>query len=182
MNTECSTDSRKPTLVPVIAENETTPLCEAAPLCHGQETVAGLGDCATTGNCAKKRQAVAGLSRWQRFDRVTIGFWLGGATLGTGGCILGACTPYHHPVAIAISVTWWGIYLGCLGASLGALFGLFIDKNGRTRWTLDGQVNHETPSNPCLGTDCPQVVLAKENNDVSQHDSEEVTMPRRTEP
>ena len=146
VNTECSTDSRKPTLVPVTAEDEATPLC------HGLLTVAPSGDHATTGTCARKRQAVARLSRWRRFDRVSIGFWLGGATLGTGGCILGACMPYHHPVAIAISVTWWGIYLGCFGASLGALFGSFTDKNGRSRWILDGQVNHETPTNSCLGT------------------------------
>jgi hypothetical protein len=33
--------------------------------------------------------------------------------------------PYHYPVAMAISVIWWGIYIGCLGASLGALFALF---------------------------------------------------------
>jgi hypothetical protein len=31
--------------------------------------------------------------------------------------------PYHQPVGIAISVIWWGIYFGCFGASLGALFG-----------------------------------------------------------
>jgi hypothetical protein len=120
VNTECSTDSRKPTLVPVTAEDEATPLCHGSP---DRGTVSG--DRATTGSaptdtCARKRQAVAGLSRWRRFDRVSIGFWLGGATLGTGGCILGACMPYHHPVGIAISVIWWGIYLGCFGASLGA--------------------------------------------------------------
>jgi hypothetical protein len=39
--------------------------------------------------------------------------------------------PYHHPVGIAISVIWWGIYLGCFGASLGALVGLFTDKNAQ---------------------------------------------------
>jgi hypothetical protein len=33
--------------------------------------------------------------------------------------------PYHHPVAMSISVIWWGIYLGCFGASLGGLFGSF---------------------------------------------------------
>jgi hypothetical protein len=111
VNTEYSTDSRKPTLVPLIAENE-----------------------AWTGTIrAGTRPAVASPSR--RFDRVSIGFWLGGATLGTGGCILGGCMPYHHPVAIAISVIWWGIYIGCFGASLGGLFGLFTHcapSSGRT--------------------------------------------------
>jgi hypothetical protein len=33
--------------------------------------------------------------------------------------------PYHYPVASAISMIWWGFYFGCLGASLGALAGLF---------------------------------------------------------
>jgi len=52
---------------------------------------------------------------------LTIGFWLGGSLLGTAGCILGVCMPYHHPAAVVISVIWWGAYLGCLGASVGAL-------------------------------------------------------------
>jgi hypothetical protein len=36
--------------------------------------------------------------------------------------------PYQHPVAVAISVLWWGIYLGCFGASVGALIGLFTER------------------------------------------------------
>jgi hypothetical protein len=111
VNTECSTDSRKLTLAAVIAESEPW----------------------TGTTRAERRRAVASPSR--RFDRVSIGCWLGGATFGIGGCILGGCMPYHHPVAIAISVIWWGIYIGCLGASLGALFGLFTQcapSSGRT--------------------------------------------------
>ena len=101
VNTECFTASRKPALVPVIAENE-----------------------AWTGTSRPgRRRAVANPSR--RLDRVSMGLWLGGVTLGTGGCIFGGCMPYHYPVAMAISVIWWGIYIGCLGASLGALFALF---------------------------------------------------------
>jgi hypothetical protein len=69
-------------------------------------------------------QLAANPSR-RRFGWDVIGFWLGGAVLGGGGCILGACMPYRHPVGVAISVLWWGIYLGCFGASLGALFGLW---------------------------------------------------------
>jgi hypothetical protein len=34
--------------------------------------------------------------------------------------------PYTHPVAIAISMIWWGIYAGCFGPSLGALLGLLM--------------------------------------------------------
>jgi hypothetical protein len=65
----------------------------------------------------------------RRFDRVALGFWLGGAGVGTAGCIFGACLPNHHPVAVAVSVLWWGIYLGCLGASIGALFGLMTERH-----------------------------------------------------
>jgi len=63
----------------------------------------------------------------RRFDR-TIGLWLGGALLGVGGCILGACMPYRHPVAVTISALWWGIYVGCFGASIGALLGLWAEQ------------------------------------------------------
>jgi hypothetical protein len=62
-----------------------------------------------------------------RSPRSTIGFWLGGGLLGTAGCILGVCMPYHYPVALVISALWWGIYLGCLGGSVGALIALFTE-------------------------------------------------------
>jgi hypothetical protein len=32
--------------------------------------------------------------------------------------------PYHHALAMGLSVLWWGVYFGCLGASIGALLGL----------------------------------------------------------
>jgi hypothetical protein len=58
-------------------------------------------------------------------DRVTLGFWVGGVVLFTVGCILGGSQPYQHPAARMVSVAWWGIYIGCLGAGIGALLGLF---------------------------------------------------------
>jgi hypothetical protein len=67
------------------------------------------------------------LARSSRLARRTIGFWLGAALLGTGGCILGACMPYHRPVAVVISVLWWGLYFGCFGGSIGALLGLWAE-------------------------------------------------------
>src|SRR5215471_6137835 len=67
-------------------------------------------------------------ARGPRLDRLTIGFWLGGGMLGMGGCILGVCMPYHHPVAVMISSLWWGIYLGCLGASVGALIASLTER------------------------------------------------------
>ena len=63
----------------------------------------------------------------RRFNR-TIGFWLGGVLLGAGGCLLGASMPYQHPVGVAVSILWWGIYCGCLGVSLGALLGLWAER------------------------------------------------------
>ena len=111
VNKECSSDSRKLPLLTVIVKNE-----------------ARIG----TAHAGRSR-AVASPSR--RFDRVSIGFWLGGATFATGGFILGGCMPYTHPVAIAISIIWWGIYTACLGASLGALLGLLTycaPPSGRT--------------------------------------------------
>jgi hypothetical protein len=62
-----------------------------------------------------------------RFDRVS-GFCLGGLVLGTAGCIMGACLPYDHPVAVTVSALWWGIYGGCFGANVGALLGLWAER------------------------------------------------------
>jgi hypothetical protein len=62
------------------------------------------------------------------FSPPTLGFWLGGAGMGTGGCLLGALMPYRHPVAVALSVLWWGLYFGCFGASVGALVGVLTDR------------------------------------------------------
>jgi hypothetical protein len=36
--------------------------------------------------------------------------------------------PYHHPVAVVLSALWWGIYLGCFGASVGALIAWFTER------------------------------------------------------
>jgi hypothetical protein len=76
----------------------------------------------TSPRARTRRQVVA--KRHRRFDPVRLGFWLGGLTLGAVGCIVGASMPYHHPLAIAISAIWWGIYVGCFGGSIGALIGL----------------------------------------------------------
>jgi hypothetical protein len=63
----------------------------------------------------------------RRFNRTT-GFWLGGVIFGAGGCFWGASMPYEYPVGVALSVLWWGIYVGFLGASLGALLGLWAER------------------------------------------------------
>ena len=100
MITNCSTEIGKATPAPVIAKGNAPP------------------------QSRRTRRAVA--SRSHRLDWVRIGFWLGAATFGTAGGVLGGCMPYHHPVAITASVIWWGIYIGSLGASLGALAGLVL--------------------------------------------------------
>jgi hypothetical protein len=74
-------------------------------------------------------------SRRPKFARATIGFWLGGGIGGMGGCILGVCMPYHHLVAVVVSALWWGIYLGCLGGSLGGLLGLCTSTGSGTEET-----------------------------------------------
>jgi hypothetical protein len=56
---------------------------------------------------SRPRAAIEGdrksMVRRFRFDR-TMGFWLVGAGMGMGGCVLGALMPYRHPVAVAMSV------------------------------------------------------------------------------
>jgi hypothetical protein len=75
------------------------------------------------GSSAPGEQAPRSLVHPGRFSPLTIGFWLGGAGMGLGGCLLGALMAYRHPVAVALSVLWWGLYFGCFGASVGALVG-----------------------------------------------------------
>jgi hypothetical protein len=74
----------------------------------------------------------------RRGNRITLGFGLGGILLGTAGCIFGASLSSHHPVAWVLSVLWWGIYCGCLGASLGALPGLFLERSS-AGWARTGK-------------------------------------------
>src|SRR5262245_12429867 len=54
-------------------------------------------------------------------DRAAVGFWVGGFVFGGTGCVVGACLPYRHPVGVLCSVLWWGVYLGCAGASIVSL-------------------------------------------------------------
>src|SRR5262245_34576297 len=54
-------------------------------------------------------------------DRSAVGFWVGGLGLGVAGCVVGACLPYRHPVAVLCSALWWGVFLGCGGGSIVSL-------------------------------------------------------------
>jgi hypothetical protein len=80
------------------------------------------------GLSAPREPARGSLVHAGRFSPVAIGFWLGGAGMAVAGCLLGAMMPYRHPVAVALSVLWWGLYLGCLGAWVGALVGALTDR------------------------------------------------------
>jgi hypothetical protein len=35
--------------------------------------------------------------------------------------------PYHHPVAVTISVVWWGLFWGGFGTWIGALVGMLAE-------------------------------------------------------
>jgi hypothetical protein len=41
--------------------------------------------------------------------------------------------PYRHPVAVTMSIVWWGVYLGSFGAVIGALLGLRAEKTSASR-------------------------------------------------
>jgi formyltetrahydrofolate deformylase len=69
---------------------------------------------------------------------LTMGFWLCGIGLAAVGCIVGAMMPYRHPVAVAISILWWGLYCGSFGASIGGLLGLRIGRRP-ARSSMDWQ-------------------------------------------
>jgi hypothetical protein len=77
---------------------------------------------------APEEPALASLVHTRQLSPVTLGFWLGGAGMAIGGGLLGTMMPYRHPVAMALSVLWWGLYFGCFGASVGALVGVFTDR------------------------------------------------------
>jgi hypothetical protein len=121
---------------------------------------------------ARRPALVTSAGRRVRFDR-TIGFWLGGAVLGTAGCIMGACLPYHHPVAVTMSMLWWGIYLGSFGASVGALIGVLTEspaaapsrESGGTGKPSSGGDNWAFPT-ACgaFGKGAPKTAKAVNNN------------------
>jgi hypothetical protein len=91
------------------------------------------------GLSAPTEQTLGSLVHPGRFGPVTIGFWLGAAGMAVGGCLLGALMPYRHPVAVAMSVLWWGIYFGCFGAGVGAIVGVVADREPLLRLaTWDG--------------------------------------------
>jgi len=70
-----------------------------------------------------------------RRNHVTLGFWLGGVALGAVGCLVGAALPHRYAVGAAVSIIWWSIFLGCWGASLGALVGVWRKgKPPRASW------------------------------------------------
>src|SRR5262249_12441359 len=63
-----------------------------------------------------------------RTDPVWTGLVLGGLSLGAFGAQIAASYSYTTFGGLIISVLWWAIYLGALGAALGALPGLVMQK------------------------------------------------------
>jgi hypothetical protein len=130
------------------------------------------------------------LHRWQagvssfhrRFDPVTFGFRLGAVVLGAGGCLLGACMPYCHPVAVVISVLWWGTFCGCFGGSIGALVGLFTESASISPYpgSVDARKSPGKADSPVLpaGRRKP----AANENLAGSYASERTTLPLRGEP
>jgi hypothetical protein len=112
-------------------------------------TVPGWRETGKEAALAFQKEAVASHSR-RRFYAASLGFWLGGIFLGTVGCLLGACMPYHHQVAASMSVIWWGIYLGCLGASFGVLLG---------RCACRVRQPGVRPGRPCLGEKLDKIAV-----------------------
>jgi hypothetical protein len=87
-----------------------------------------------------------------RIGPIAIGFWLGGIALGIGGLILGARMPYRHPVGVSLSILWWGIYLGCFGASIGASVGAWFGLRANSGPAVPSQVSHGAGELPnCYG-------------------------------
>ena len=66
------------------------------------ENTAPINEECTEANRTDREQARRNPFR-RRFDRITLGFWLGGLALGTGGCLFGASLPCRYPVAGVIS-------------------------------------------------------------------------------
>jgi hypothetical protein len=79
-------------------------------------------------------QGGADVVRRRRWDPITIGMLAGGLVLAAVGVAVAASYSYAHPAGLAVSMIWWGIYCGALGASIGALPCLFTQRHrARTR-------------------------------------------------
>ena len=74
-------------------------------------------------------QAGVDVVRRRRWDPITIRMLGGGLVLAVVGVAVAASYSYAHPAGLAVSMIWWGFYCGALGASIGALPGLFTQRN-----------------------------------------------------
>ena len=109
-------------VAPVARRPRQTPNYEAHATAFARSCLGAVGAVPAAIGVAVPTQQVKALAipTRRRFDGVTLGLCLGALVLGTAGCIFGALMPYRHPVALTISIVWWGIYIGCLGACIGA--------------------------------------------------------------
>jgi hypothetical protein len=60
--------------------------------------------------------------------------------------------PYAHPVAVASSAFWWGLYFGCFGASVGALLGKWVKRILRNSSRKVGAVDTWGASDDAVGS------------------------------
>ena len=74
--------------------------------------------------------------RRHKADPITIGMLAGGLILGVIGAAVAASYSYAHSAGLVVSLIWWAIFFGALGASLGALPGLFTQR-ARLHWDAD---------------------------------------------
>src|SRR5262249_44121670 len=73
------------------------------------------------------QRAATGVFRRLLFNRATR-FWCCVAAFGTAGCVFGVSMANSHPVALTLSVLWWGFYFGCFGWCISAWIGFFTER------------------------------------------------------
>jgi hypothetical protein len=72
-----------------------------------------------------------------------VGLMAGGVAFAMGGCILGVYMPYYHPIGVNISMLWWSIFLGIIGAYIGGCVGqLFETEDFASPPSADASVHH----------------------------------------
>jgi hypothetical protein len=74
-------------------------------------------------------QAGADGGRRRGWDPIALGMLAGGLVLAAAGVAVAASYSYAHPAGLVVSVIWCAGYGGALGASIGALPGLFTQRD-----------------------------------------------------
>jgi hypothetical protein len=56
--------------------------------------------------------------------------------------------PYEHPMAVTMSILWWGIYLGCLGSSITLWFDLWTVRKDEAAAAREEPERRESSGQP----------------------------------